>query len=224
MNISEIQKEIEKLEQEIKEKKQRLVELKQSLPNRPVKNYQFTDSFGKPVTLSQLFGDKNELLVIQNMGKSCAYCTMWADGFNGLYHHITTKSAFVVATPDPPEVQRAFKAERRWQFPMISTMGTTFKEDFGFVKDGSQYPGVSSFKKDEEGKIYHVTDAYFGPWDDFCPVYPLFDLLPSGSKDFIPKKKIHEQSPFHFTNDITVQVKNAKMRRRPSNFTNKLLE
>ncbi|WAA11161.1 DUF899 family protein [Fervidibacillus albus] len=186
MNRTEIKKEIEKLEQEIKEKKQRLVELKQSLPQKPVKNYSFTDSYGRKVSLSDLFGEKNELLVVQNMGKSCAYCTMWADGFNGIYHHITTKSAFVVATPDAPEVQKTFAAERKWQFPMISTIGTTFKEDLGFVKEGSEYPGVSSFRKDEDGNIFHITDAFFGPWDDFCPVFPLFDLLPSGSKGFIP--------------------------------------
>ena len=72
------------------------------------------------VSLLDLFGDKNELFVVHNMGKSCSYCTMWADGFNGIYHHLIDQASFVVASPDTPEVQENFAAERKWRFPMIS--------------------------------------------------------------------------------------------------------
>ncbi|MGG0717046.1 DUF899 family protein [Robertmurraya massiliosenegalensis] len=159
---------------------------------------------------SFLFGDKDELIVIQNMGKSCPYCTMWADGFNGVYPHIIEKAAFVVATPDAPEIQDAYAAERQWQFPMVSTKGTTFKVDLGFEKDGYQYPGVSTFQKDADGKIYHVADAPFGPGDEFCSVWYLFDLLPSGQKGYHPKRKINKKSDFDLTNNIAIQVKNQE--------------
>jgi len=200
--------EIQRLEKEIAEKKERLAALRKSFPARKVKNYQFFNSDHRRVTLSDLFGNHHELIVVHNMGKSCSHCTMWADGFNGVYHHIIEKCAFVVATPDPPEVQNAFAAERRWQFPMISTRGTTFKEDFGFAKDGTYYPGVSTFQKDADGNIFHIADAPFGPGDDYCVVWHLFDLLPSGSQHFHPKRKINKTSPFDLTNNIAIQVRN----------------
>ncbi|MCU9614893.1 DUF899 family protein [Caldibacillus lycopersici] len=208
METTDIFAEIEALEQEIIDKKNKLIELRKSVPRLEVKNYLFKDSLNQNVSLLDLFGGKDELMVIQNMGKSCAYCTMWADGFNGVYHHIIDKAAFVLASPDSPEVQDAFAAERRWQFPMVSTMGTSFKEDLGFVKDGYPYPGVSTFHKDADGKIFHVADAPFGPGDDFCVVWPLFDLLASGQKGYHPQRKINKTSNFDLTNNVAIQVTN----------------
>jgi predicted dithiol-disulfide oxidoreductase (DUF899 family) len=57
---------------------------------------------------------------------------MWADGYNGIHHHIATRAAFVVSSPEPPEVQRKFAASRGWKFPMISHAGSTFAADMGF--------------------------------------------------------------------------------------------
>jgi predicted dithiol-disulfide oxidoreductase (DUF899 family) len=208
LETSHLINEIEALEKEILEKKNRLVELRKSVSRQEVRNYIFKDSSNRDVSLLDLFDDKDELIVIQNMGKDCSYCTMWADGLNGIYHHIIEKAAFVVATPDSPEEQDAFAAERRWQFPMVSTQGNSFKEDLGFEKNHYQYPGVSTFHKNEDGNIFHVADAPFGPGDDFCAVWPLFDLLPSGQKDFHPKRKINKSSDFDLTNNIAIQVKN----------------
>ena len=67
----------------------------------PVRDYDFASCEG-PKRLSQLFGAKRDLFVIHNMGRSCVQCTLWADGFNGLYPHIADRAAFVVASPDPP--------------------------------------------------------------------------------------------------------------------------
>ncbi|SES99060.1 Predicted dithiol-disulfide oxidoreductase, DUF899 family [Oceanobacillus limi] len=206
MNNQQLLSKIAQVEKEIVEKKQELTELKKSIPQQKVDNYHFLDSTNKNVSLLDLFADKEELIVIQNMGKSCTYCTMWADGFNGIYHHLIDKAAFVVASPDKPEVQDAFASERRWQFPMISTHGTNFKEAFGFEKDGHFHPGVTTFTKDDNDQIYFVADAPFGPGDDFCSVWPLFDLLPSGSHGFHPNRKINKKSDFQLTNNIAIQV------------------
>src|SRR5690349_20311246 len=78
-----------------------------------VADYQFETTKGA-VRLSQLFGAKQELFVIHNMGRSCSSCTLWADGFNGVYPHIADRAAFVISTPDAPEVQRDFAASRGW--------------------------------------------------------------------------------------------------------------
>jgi predicted dithiol-disulfide oxidoreductase (DUF899 family)/predicted enzyme related to lactoylglutathione lyase len=205
--LSSIVNEIEHLEQEILEKKKQLAQLRKSLPEQKVENYHFVTSEKQTVTLLDLFKDKDELIVIHNMGRGCNYCTMWADGFNGVYHHLIEKAAFALSSPDAPEVQEDIAAERGWRFPMVSTIGTSFKTDFGFEKDGYYYPGVSTFRRDEEGNIYHHAKAPLGPGDDYNVVWHLFDLLPSGSEDFQPKKKYNKEFPFQFTNNVAIQVK-----------------
>src|SRR6516225_8971518 len=83
-------------------------ELQQSAEPQAVTDYTFATPDG-PVRLSQLFGDKASLFVIHNMGAGCPYCTLWADGFNGLLPHIENRAAFVVASPDDPQAQEKFK-------------------------------------------------------------------------------------------------------------------
>ncbi|MCD8510180.1 MAG: DUF899 family protein [Bacillus sp. (in: Bacteria)] len=148
-----LSKEIEQLEEELLQKKERIRILRSQLKGNHVDNYFFLASKNKEVSLLELFGDKNELIVIHNMGKSCSYCTMWADGFNSVYHHIVEKAAFVVISPDPPEIQEDVAAERSWVFPMVSSINNSFKED------NLNYPGVSVFTKDDHGNIFHHTRA-----------------------------------------------------------------
>ncbi|HEU5138411.1 MAG TPA: DUF899 family protein [Bacillales bacterium] len=170
---------IQDLEKEIAEKKRELYQLKRNAPEVRVKDYVFTGLDGQPVGLSELFGNQDQLIVVHNMGQSCSYCTMWADGFNGIFGYLQEKAGFALTSPDPPEVQKKFRNERGWQFPIVSTEGTTFKRDMGFENDKGQYgPGASVFRKDSAGTIYHCNDAEFGPGDDFCSVWPFYDLLP----------------------------------------------
>lgn len=207
MSQTQVMNDIQKLEMEIIEKKKRLAEMRRGIKGEQVANYDFVTSHNKPISLLELFGDKEELLVVHNMGKSCSYCTMWADGFNSVYHHIIRKASFVVSSPDSPADQENFAAERRWIFPMVSTKENSFKEDMGFVLEGMNYPGVSVFTKDEEGKIYHHAKTFFGPGDDFCSVWSFFDLLPSGYEEYRPGKKINGETPYQLTNNIAIRVK-----------------
>ena len=95
-----------------------------------VENYRFATADG-PVRLSDLFGDKEHLFVIHNMGKSCPACTMWADGFNGVLPHLESRAAFVLSSHDDPETQRAFAASRGWHFRMVSHQDTDFAAEVG---------------------------------------------------------------------------------------------
>jgi predicted dithiol-disulfide oxidoreductase (DUF899 family) len=112
-------REIAQLEQELLEKSKRLAELKRSLPREPVKEYVLAGWEG-PTTLSALFGAKRDLVVVHNMGKGCRYCTLWADGFQGVWRHLADRAGFVVCSPDSVETQKAFAASRGWGFPMVS--------------------------------------------------------------------------------------------------------
>jgi predicted dithiol-disulfide oxidoreductase (DUF899 family) len=154
---------------------------------RPLPDYALLDHNG-PVRLSELFGDRDDLIVIHNMGRGCPYCTMWADGLNGLLPHLEDRAAVVLSSPDAPDVQRAFAAGRGWRFRMISTAGSTFTADMGYQEPGGDYwPGVSTFRKQSDGSVVRVARDYFGPGDAYCGAWPLFDLLDGGAQGWEPK-------------------------------------
>jgi predicted dithiol-disulfide oxidoreductase (DUF899 family) len=138
------------------------------------------------VALSALFGDKDDLFVVHNMGRSCVACTLWADGYNGLVPHLESRASFVVSSPDDPATQRAFGQGRGWRFRMVSLAGNGFAADMGFQHEARYRPGVSVFRRGAEG-IARVSDAALGPYDEFCAVWHLFDLLPGGTGDWRPK-------------------------------------
>jgi predicted dithiol-disulfide oxidoreductase (DUF899 family) len=152
----------------------------------PVVDYGFATPGGS-VRLSELFGAKDELFVIHNMGASCAYCTLWADGFNGIWPHLADRAAFVLSTPDAPEAQRRFATGRGWHFPIVSHQDTSFAADMGYRSEtGGWLPGVSVFRRDGE-RIVRVADTGFQPGDDFCALWHFFDLLPAGGGGWAPK-------------------------------------
>jgi len=145
-----------------------------------VRDYEFMTLNGA-VRLSSLFGRKRDLFVMHNMGKGCANCTMWSDGFNGLYPHISDRAAFVVCSPDAPEVQAELAKARGWRFPMVSDPDKAFFRDMGFLsKAGAAQPGISAFQK-EGASIMRVSASGMEPYDDFCPVWHMFNLLPEGA-------------------------------------------
>jgi len=184
-----LKKKIKKIEAKMMKDKAKLAKLRQRLKPELVKDYPLHLASGKSVLLSDLFGTKKELILIHNMGSSCPYCTMWADGFNGLIHHLEDRAAFVIETPEAPKTVSAFQKKRGWKFQMVSSQGSSFRKDMGyFDKEDGYCPGVSTFVK-KGGKIYRFSDSIFGPGDNFCAVWDLFDLLPGGSSKWEAKFK-----------------------------------
>ena len=185
-----IQQQIENLSQEIYEKKKQLSELRRQRPAELVEDYIFTTSQGE-VKLSELFKDKQDLIVIHNMGKGCSYCTLWADGFESSLAHLQNRTEFVVSSPDAPSVQDEFAKSRNWTFPMVSTEKNSFIADMGYARDKhtmpQTMPGVSVFCKSDDGKIYRTNQDVFGPGDDFNAVWHFFDLLKDGANNWQPK-------------------------------------
>jgi predicted dithiol-disulfide oxidoreductase (DUF899 family) len=171
---------------QIAELRRKMRDAQASVEPQPVRNYEFASADGA-IRLSQLFGAKRDLFVIHNMGRSCPHCTLWADGFNGIYPHIADRAAFVIVSPDPPDVQQSFAASRGWRFPMVSHQGSSFAADMGYRSaTGGWLPGVSVFRRDGKN-IVRVADTGFEPADDFCALWHLFDLLPEGAGDWEPK-------------------------------------
>lgn len=180
--------EIQELQQQIEALKQRLSELRRQRPPEPIDDYQLLAQDGSIINLSELFGDKRDLLVIHNMGKGCNYCTLWADGFNGLVPHLESRASLVVISPDPPEIQRAFAASRGWTFTMASAAESSFISDLGYYTEKEGYwPGVSALYRQDDGSIVRTGKDFFGPGDDYSPPWRLFDLLAGGAGNWEPK-------------------------------------
>lgn len=151
-----------------------------------VGDYTFRTLSGQ-TTLAAMFDGGRDLFVIHNMGVTCPNCTLWADGFNGLYPHVSARAAFFMTSPDPPETQAAFAARRGWKFPMVSHAGTTFAEDMGFTDDrGKPLPGVSAFQKDG-GKIVRVSASSMQPGEILASTaWHLLAMLPQGADGWKP--------------------------------------
>jgi len=191
-NDDVLEQQMTALHEEIQEKRQKMVELlRQKINNESVDNYELKSAKGS-VKLSELFGDRGDLIVIHNMGKDCPYCTLWADGFNGLVDHIQSRAALVMVSPDSPDVQREFAQGRNWNFEMISGEGSTFIEDMGFKYEGEDgkswwMPGLSTFRKQPDGTIKRIGMDMFGPGDFYNGVWHMFDLLDEGANGWQPK-------------------------------------
>jgi predicted dithiol-disulfide oxidoreductase (DUF899 family) len=153
-----------------------------------VRDYEFAVAGGTR-KLSGLFGKSDELFMIHNMGRKCPYCTLWADGFNGVYHHLADRGSFVVSSPDPPDAQAEFASGRGWRFPMVSHRGSSFATDMGYgSEEGGWQPGISVFRR-EQARIVRLSDAGFQPRDDFSTVWHILDLLPEGAGGWSPRFK-----------------------------------
>ena len=186
--MSEIQTRIDAAEEAVLEAKKRLADLRREAEPEAFEDFYFRDRDGGTVRLSELFGDAPDLILVHNMGTSCPYCTMWADGLNGLRGHLENRAAFAVVSPDTFEKQRAFADGRGWNFRMFSAAECDFTKAAGFeADDGSPMPGVSTFRKKDDGRIERVGRAWFGPGDDFCATWHLFDLLADGTAGWQPK-------------------------------------
>ena len=92
--------EAEALEREIMEKAQQLATLRQAEAAVEVEDYTFQTPDGE-VRLSNLFGGRERLLMIHNMGQGCRYCTLWADGISGVLQHLEDAMAVALTSKDP---------------------------------------------------------------------------------------------------------------------------
>ncbi len=187
-NAQLLRAKIDDLEEKLINQHQELVNLKKQLPREDVADYELMGLNGA-VKLSALFGDKKDLIIIHNMGSSCPYCTLWADGFNGVLNHIKDRAACALVSPDSPDLQNNFAESRGWKFDVYTGEGSSFIQDMGYQEGEDFQPGVSTFYKENDGSIYRVAKAPFGPFDPFCGVWHLFTLLADGVNDWGPQYK-----------------------------------
>lgn len=178
---------IRELQKEVMDAKQRLRDAIASFEPEPVEDWELHGLNGCVVKLSRLFGCKSELLVVHNMGRGCNYCSLWGDAMKGIAPHLMQRCGFVLCSNDPPEVIRAFRETRGWDFPCVSGHETGFAQAMGYADAaGNPHPGVSAFHMSSDGSIVRTGHMPFGPGDDFCAVWPLLDLIKDGKGEWEP--------------------------------------
>ncbi|MCB0394494.1 MAG: DUF899 family protein [Bdellovibrionales bacterium] len=177
--------ELQKAEHELYELTKKLAALRKASEPKAVKDYIFQTESGE-IKLSELFGDKEKLLLIHNMGQGCRYCTLWADGFNGFVPHVESEFALALTSKDDPITQRAMANSRGWRFRTVSHGGGEYIQEQSVQPGEKNYPGIVAYIK-KDGKIYRKNAATFGPGDEFCSMWNLLSLLGEGEESWTPQ-------------------------------------
>lgn len=177
--------EITRLEQQISELIKELNQLRRASQGAEVPDYKFSTLEGE-TTLLDLFGDRDKLLVIHNMGQGCRYCTLWADGFNGFLPHLESVMSVVLVSKDPPETQRRFAISRGWRFRLASHGGGEYIREQTTMEVSDNMPGAVIYERQGD-TILRKNDCVFGPGDLYCSMWSLLGLAGLGEEDWTPQ-------------------------------------
>ena len=177
--------EIAAVERRIGELTAELNALRRQNPPTPVPDYAFQTLDGE-TSLSQLFGEREQLLVVHNMGQGCRYCTLWADGFNGLLAHLESVLSVVLVSKDAPAVQRRFAHSRGWRFRMVSHGGGAYIQEQGVFGEAENYPGAVVYER-QGATILRKNACVFGPGDLYCAVWPFLGMAGLDGDDWTPQ-------------------------------------
>lgn len=176
---------IVELEKQIFDLTAQLNELRKANREGEVPNYAF-DMLDGETTLLEMFGDRDKLLVIHNMGQGCRYCTLWADGFNGIIPHIESVMSLVLVSKDSPAVQRRFANSRNWQFRMASHGNGLYNDEQLLMKNMPGMPGAVVYERDGD-TIYRKNTCVFGPGDIYSSMWNLLGLAGMGEAEWTPQ-------------------------------------
>ena len=176
--------EIAKIEKQLFELTTKLNELRMNNSGDEVANYTFSTLDGN-VTLLELFGESDRLLVIHNMGQGCRYCTLWADGFNGFVPHLESAMSVVLVSRDAPELQRTFANSRNWRFRLASHGGSKYIQEQTVVEGSKNMPGVVYERNGN--RVTRKNAAEFGPGDLFCSIWNLLGMAGFNDTNWTPQ-------------------------------------
>src|SRR5215813_11434859 len=118
-----------KKEKEFTHFREQLAQQRRALPWEKVdKAYVFENSNGKE-TLSDLFGNKSQLVIYQFMfapewEEGCPHCSFWADHYDAMLPHLKQRDvSFVVVSRAPLNKLEQFKKRMSWRFKWVSSAG-----------------------------------------------------------------------------------------------------
>jgi predicted dithiol-disulfide oxidoreductase (DUF899 family) len=175
------------------------------------KNYQFNGPSG-PVSLGDLFGDKDQLIVYHFMfgpdaERGCKGCAFLVEHIPDLRHLGSRNTAMAVISRAPFAKIDAWKQKLGWTIPWYSSAGSDFNYDFHVTLDPAicpveynfstaaelaekgqewntkgEQPGFSVFLR-KEGKVYHTYSTFSRGSDRLLVTLQLLDMTPLGRQD-----------------------------------------
>ncbi|KAM5346888.1 hypothetical protein ACJ41O_009893 [Fusarium nematophilum] len=172
------------------------------------KDYTFQGPNGSSLSLKDLFGDKDQLIVYHFMFKpgddeGCRGCCHAGESFPDPRHLQAKNTSFVCVSRAPIEKLEAFKKRADWGWPWYSTGDGDFSYDFFATVDESRgadllnfrgkedteaqkkwwyegdVPGYSVFLK-QDGDIYHTYSTFARGGETVLGTLMLLDMTPLG--------------------------------------------
>ncbi|MBV1861013.1 MAG: DUF899 domain-containing protein [Nannocystaceae bacterium] len=175
-----------------------------ALPPIEVQDYAFTGSAGA-VKLSDLFAGRSQLVIYHFMfgleaETGCPSCSLITDSIDPTLPHLGARDvSLALVSRGPIERLLAYRKRMGWSVPWVSSQGSSFNPDFQAstddVGDDGKYlynfelmdryptgeqPGLSVFRRGDDGKIFHTYSAYARGLESFMPAYTLLDHVPKG--------------------------------------------
>lgn len=177
---------------------ERVAELRRALPPGPevTKAYYFDSEHG-PVTLADLFGDKQTLVVYTYMygpqrAEPCPMCTSLLSSWDGEVPDMEQRIALAVVARSPIERLVAFKKKRGWRhLKLYSDTSGEFSRDYhAITPDGGDDAGYHVFTR-RDGRIRQFWSGEMGgetadPGQDprgapdLMPIWTILDTTPEG--------------------------------------------
>ena len=192
-------------EQELIEKSRAVARKRRNLPpgGQLKEDYVFQwandGKVGSRVKFSELFGDKDSLLLYSFMfGPSwdnpCPSCTSLVDGFDRTWYQVSRNAAFVAIAKAPADRINAWARKRDWsQIPLVSGSDSTYQADYKCQResDDMQLPVMHVFRR-QAGKIFHFwgTESMENHLDTVWAYWNLMDYTPEGRPDISPRHRI----------------------------------
>ena len=175
---------------------------RRALPwERVEKDYVFEAPEGR-VTFADLFAGRGQLLVQHFMfgpdwNEGCPSCSFWSDNFNGIDAHLAHRdTSFVVVSRAPIAKLEAYRKRMGWTLRWVSSLGNDFNFDYGvsfkpneealkynhetMAPYGEETPGLSAFRRGEDGAIYRTYSTYARGLDVLNGTYHLLDATSKG--------------------------------------------
>lgn len=190
-------------EKEMTRRRDELTARRRSLPWVPIDAlYRFETETG-PATLADLFDGRSQLAVYHFMfgpdwEAGCPSCSFWLDGFDGIRDHLAHRDVTLIAVSRAPlDRLLAYRSRMGWAVPWVSSLGTTFNQDFhvsfpeGDLPESPTYnfapapesageaPGLSMFIKQDD-RVFHTYSTYARGLDVFNPAYQILDVTARG--------------------------------------------
>jgi len=190
--------ELLKAEQELVDTVQAVAAKRRQLPlgGRLKEDYVFQwaslGRVGERVKFSELFGDKNSLLLYSfmygpNWDNPCPSCTSLMDGFDRSWYQVNRNAAFAGIAKAPAAKINAWATRRGWsQMPLLSGFESPFQADYQCqgASDDMQLPVMHVFTR-RDGQVFHfwATELKGNHVDTVWPYWNLMDFAPEGRPD-----------------------------------------